>query len=314
MSRVATEVAMVCVGPSLAGILIILASIVDGSTAMILDGHSGLMHGYSGYRVDAPLTQKAVVGDSCGPTAGAFEEGTSANVSTISETGFLGHELVTDVPHDNPPFKGSASIWQHLFQRPRVGRQIGISSMMDIIHMHFGGARSEPESYHDDFLTFPNGASPSACLSEWGAMDHVGLQPTEVMASPGPTLAFASHSFEGGRSEPCWPSRVPTVVNNVFGKSVTIMSGWVMSSYLFKSSVTQGHMLIMLILSFLMEGSHGVCIHCKDTIDGCTGGNNCPLFKEWTANSAIFKESKLGPGQPPQGQLLPHSRALINLH
>ena len=78
MSRVSTEVAMVCVGPSRAGILIILASIVDGSSAMVLDGHSGLMHGYSGYRVDAPLTQKAVEGDSYGPTAGAFEEGTSA--------------------------------------------------------------------------------------------------------------------------------------------------------------------------------------------------------------------------------------------
>jgi hypothetical protein len=46
-----------------------------------------------------------------------------------------------------------------------------------------------------------------------------------------------------------------------------------------------------------------VCIHCKDTITGCGGGDNCPAFKAWTANTDIFKERKIG-GTPNVGHSL----------
>ena len=43
----------------------------------------------------------------------------------------------------------------------------------------------------------------------------------------------------------------------------------------------------------LLPTSEAVCIHCKDTIPGCTGGDNCPAFKDWSTNSAIFKDKTL---------------------
>jgi hypothetical protein len=36
------------------------------------------------------------------------------------------------------------------------------------------------------------------------------------------------------------------------------------------------------------------CVHCRDTITGCTGGDDCPLIADLAANVAIFTESKLG--------------------
>jgi hypothetical protein len=36
------------------------------------------------------------------------------------------------------------------------------------------------------------------------------------------------------------------------------------------------------------------CVHCRDTITGCTGGEACPLVADLATNVAIFTESKLG--------------------
>jgi len=43
-----------------------------------------------------------------------------------------------------------------------------------------------------------------------------------------------------------------------------------------------------------IDGSLGVCPHCKDSIPGCAGGNDCPLFKEHAANVAMFTGRVLG--------------------
>ena len=51
------------------------------------------------------------------------------------------------------------------------------------------------------------------------------------------------------------------------------------------------------VLSFMLMSlptTGAVCIHCKDTIEGCTGGDDCPAFKDWATNTAIFMDKKLG--------------------
>jgi hypothetical protein len=47
-------------------------------------------------------------------------------------------------------------------------------------------------------------------------------------------------------------------------------------------------------MSYLLEPTEAVCIHCKNTIHGCTGGDACPAFKAWNTNTAIFKDKALG--------------------
>mgnify|MGYP006083404123 CR=1 FL=1 len=44
---------------------------------------------------------------------------------------------------------------------------------------------------------------------------------------------------------------------------------------------------VVLLLSVTDVSS--VCVHCKDTIEGCRGGNLCPLVVDVTANQAIFE-------------------------
>jgi hypothetical protein len=52
--------------------------------------------------------------------------------------------------------------------------------------------------------------------------------------------------------------------------------------------------IMAVIMSYLLESADAVCIHCKDTIAGCTGGENCPAFTAWTSNTAIFKDKAIG--------------------
>ena len=57
----------------------------------------------------------------------------------------------------------------------------------------------------------------------------------------------------------------------------------------------KGHYTMMgLGMGLLAQPVQAVCPHCKDTIAGCRGGNDCPAFKDWTANAAIFKDNTLG--------------------
>ena len=50
---------MVCVGPSLPVFVIFVASVVDGGTAIVLDGPSGLLPAMWSQRVYAPMTHLA---------------------------------------------------------------------------------------------------------------------------------------------------------------------------------------------------------------------------------------------------------------
>ena len=52
--------------------------------------------------------------------------------------------------------------------------------------------------------------------------------------------------------------------------------------------------LIGMLLIGGLGGAHGVCPHCKDSILGCKGGVDCPLFKEQAANAALFTRRVLG--------------------
>jgi len=52
--------------------------------------------------------------------------------------------------------------------------------------------------------------------------------------------------------------------------------------------------LVLVLLVGALDGVYGVCPHCKDSIIGCTGGNDCPLFKEHAANAAMFANRVLG--------------------
>ena len=74
---------------------------------------------------------------------------------------------------------------------------------------------------------------------------------------------------------------------------VSLYSRFSMIAY--ASLFGRGEMPIyMMILAAILPGGEAVCIHCKDTIQGCTGGNGCPAFRDWTANSEIFDQKTLG--------------------
>ena len=59
-------------------------------------------------------------------------------------------------------------------------------------------------------------------------------------------------------------------------------------------SKTPCPVLALVLFMYALDGVYGVCPHCKDSIAGCTGGNDCPLFKEHTANTALFTTRVLG--------------------
>ena len=85
MSHVATEVAMVCVGPSLPVVVIFVASIVDGGSSIVLDGPSGLLPGMWNQRLYAPFQHLGGLDRFHGPTAEASDENGSQLVSSITE-------------------------------------------------------------------------------------------------------------------------------------------------------------------------------------------------------------------------------------
>ena len=48
------------------------------------------------------------------------------------------------------------------------------------------------------------------------------------------------------------------------------------------------------ILLLILRGAEAVtCTHCKDTISGCTGGDDCPLIKDLAGNALIFANKVL---------------------
>ena len=62
---------------------------------------------------------------------------------------------------------------------------------------------------------------------------------------------------------------------------------------------------ILFMLSFI-HSVHSVCIHCKDSIPGCTGGNNCPTISDVNTNAQLFSTNSLG-SIPKTTNLLPAS-------
>ena len=60
---------------------------------------------------------------------------------------------------------------------------------------------------------------------------------------------------------------------------------------------------ILFMLSFI-HSVHSVCIHCKDSIPGCTGGNNCPTISDVNTNAQLFSTNSLG-SIPKTTNLLP---------
>ena len=60
----------------------------------------------------------------------------------------------------------------------------------------------------------------------------------------------------------------------------------------------------MLLIILMVPSTDAVCIHCKDTIVGCTGGANCPTVADVSTNSDIFTNMALG-STPKVSGLLP---------
>ena len=60
------------------------------------------------------------------------------------------------------------------------------------------------------------------------------------------------------------------------------------------SRLSFGALLPVFLLSSLFSHSDAVCVHCKDTIAGCTGGLNCPLVTDLASNVALFEAGTLG--------------------
>ena len=50
----------------------------------------------------------------------------------------------------------------------------------------------------------------------------------------------------------------------------------------------------MILFCALIISGEPVCIHCKDSIPGCAGGDACPLVTEVAANGQIFENNNWG--------------------
>ena len=75
----------------------------------------------------------------------------------------------------------------------------------------------------------------------------------------------------------------------------TFLTGLLYMASVYRSTTpTRTRAPILLVLGSSLGMVDAVCPHCKDSISGCAGGDECPLFKDLTANAAIFAETKLG--------------------
>ena len=54
------------------------------------------------------------------------------------------------------------------------------------------------------------------------------------------------------------------------------------------------NLCVLLIFCMLMRNTEAVCLHCKDTIVGCKGGDQCPTVIDLAANVAVFAAGTLG--------------------
>ena len=53
-------------------------------------------------------------------------------------------------------------------------------------------------------------------------------------------------------------------------------------------------LLYLIFLLSFFKPIDSVCIHCKDSIVGCKGGDQCPTIADVNANGVLFEEAGLG--------------------
>ena len=82
----------------------------------------------------------------------------------------------------------------------------------------------------------------------------------------------------------------------LFGPVRDMMSNVCCSANPFSSILSIGARLrVFLLLSIFCDFAFAVpCIHCKNSISGCTGGDECPLVKDHTANLRLFEAGTVG--------------------
>ena len=88
-----------------------------------------------------------------------------------------------------------------------------------------------------------------------------------------------------------------TMLSGIFIPMVMPVAVYIMMFAMVLPSSSSLRGLRALLPVFLIAGGlpsvNGVCTHCKDTIVGCTGGDNCPLVKDLAANVAGFQAGTL---------------------
>ena len=64
-------------------------------------------------------------------------------------------------------------------------------------------------------------------------------------------------------------------------------------------------LLYLIFLLSFFKPIDSVCIHCKDSIVGCKGGDQCPTIADVNANGVLFEEASLGKVPKASGLLPP---------
>ena len=117
----------------------------------------------------------------------------------------------------------------------------------------------------------------------------------DIMASVYELLATISSEFEMGEEAsdaPIQSPPPPEVLLSGHEKYGSVLEMRAMIDWL-------DHFVLTLLLgpavAILRQAKvEAVCIHCRDTIPGCSGGEACPLVTNLAGNAAIFAERQLG--------------------
>ena len=88
-----------------------------------------------------------------------------------------------------------------------------------------------------------------------------------------------------------WSAMVPTFFPAFFGNFRFRCSRSHSVSSSFQPVLNFG---IFFVFCMLMKSTDAVCLHCKDTIVGCKGGDQCPTVVDLAANVAVFATGTLG--------------------
>ena len=64
-------------------------------------------------------------------------------------------------------------------------------------------------------------------------------------------------------------------------------------------------LLYLIFLLSFFNPIDSVCIHCKDSIVGCKGGDECPTIADVITNGALFEEASIGKVPKASGLLPP---------